>query len=336
MFRLCKFGKCLRKNIKNVKLFRRSMGGVGFPDSYFGIAHSDVKKSRLPEKAIKPSLIFLVVGGDASGKTTMIDKLINKFTQEHNITPVCKAPINPLDLHEELTSNKVVFIDIHEFNNEMYNWIHNINAQFKNDYGFVLIHPHVSMETYRKRVTDRLLNNSLELRFGIKAELFERDILRHTQCAQSLITLKNNTRDMMDACIIYENNTPNKEIINIFTKNYDYVYNQKLLDEVFDKKHLDKIKEVSLTKAFYDENSPYNHANDNAPQHKYGELDYDKLILLKNKNLNKYNNTPFFPKKLNDVVNAICIDYSTTCDRKLDRKNWFKTFDKFAKDLQTL
>lgn len=103
-----------------------------------------------------------------------------------------------------------------------------------------MIHPHVSMEIYRKRVTDRLINNSIELRFGKASNLFKNDIRRHILCADSLRDLKENKylSDILDISIIYENNTPDKEIINIFSKRYNRAHNSKLLEEVYDKTKL--------------------------------------------------------------------------------------------------
>lgn len=306
------------------------MGGVGVPQSYFDIANFEFKRSCAPAKISKskPTLVFLVVGGDASGKTTIIDNLIKKFTYEYDINPISKAPINPLELHDKITSNKVVFIDVHEFNQEMSEWIDNINSLYKNDYGFILIHPHVSMETYRKRVTQRLLNNSLELRFGIPVKLFECDILRHIKCAQSLHALKPQINNLLDIGVIYENNTPHKEIVNIFSKKYDYVYKAKLLDDVFNKEKLDKNKEITLAKSFYHENSPYNDL--------WGDLDYSKLVQLKEKNSTTENPSPFFPPHLNDAFDAICTDYATVCHKEEDKNYWFPSFDKFATQLQDI
>lgn len=318
-----KLSKNSRHRRIDAKILCRYMGGVGVPSSYFGIANNEFTFCK--KKIIEPSLIFLVAAGDASGKTTLIDNLIKKFTHDFDIYPVSKAPINPLELHDTIISNKAVFIDIHELNYEMFEWIYNVNSNFANDYGFIMIHPHVSMETYRRRVTDRLLNNSLELRFGITSQLFENDLNRHIICANHLFHIKKNHSNFLDISLIYENNTPDKEIINIFSKKYDHVYNSKLLEEVFNKSKLDMKNETKLTSSFYSENSPYNG----------GELDYFKLVELKEKNSSKNEiSTPFFPKKLNDAINAICSDYLITCDKKLDKNHWFQTFDKFSTNLQ--
>ena len=62
------------------------------------------------------------------------------------------------------------------------------------------------------------------------------------------------------------------------SKKYDYIYDSKLLEEVFDKKKLDINNEVNLVKSFYVNNSPYDY---------WGEYDYLQLQYLKRINSNK-------------------------------------------------
>lgn len=277
------------KRLNFGKPFRRYMGGVGLPSSYFGIANTDYD-TIIPNKP----LIMMVIGGDASGKTTLINKLMTKFSSEHSINQISKAPNNPFHLKNTIANNKVVFIDVHEINNEMVEFMNTDN------YKCIIVHPHVNMETYRKRVTSRLINDSLELRFGITKELFSNDILRHIRCSSELDRLKISINKFAELCILYDNNSANKEIIAICGKKENTIYNNELLAEILDKKKLDLNLETEKTYNFYREMSPYDC---------YGEMDYHRLKYLANSELDQELNTdPFFPYHLNDLFDTIAKD----------------------------
>lgn len=325
------FGFCKSRAYLGIcaKTGRRYMGGVGVPSSYFDIANREVNPSisRSFIRGINPALVFLVVGGDASGKTTLIDNLIRKFTHEHDIKPVTKAPINPFELCDKIKSNKVIFIDIHELNYEMFHWINSIKFYYRSNYGFVMIHPHVSMSTYRSRVTEKSINDSLELRFGITQELFQNDVMRHITCANSLYHFGESFANAADISILYENNTSDKEIVSISSGGCNYIYNPNLLKEAFGKRNLNVEDEIKLVHSFYRTNYPYDH---------WRELNPGKLMNLKETKPSK-NRTDsiFFPEKLNNIFDAICHDYKSI-NKGMDKKDWFPTFNKFAKNLQNL
>lgn len=285
---------------------KRYFGGIGFPTSYFAIANMELTPS-LIRKIREPKIIFFVVAGDASGKTTLIENLKKKYAHEFDIDYMCNAPNNPLELNDDIMANRFTFIDIHEINNELYNWINNLKTMFRDDFVFILVHPHITMETYRKRITERLINNSLELRFEITPKLFRSDIIRHVNCSNYMFTLKNEIiwRNIMDLIIIYDNNDHNKKVINISSKNNNKIYEPKLLQDVYDKGKMDVSNETNKTFSYYKYHSPY--CSNFSSHDLIIELDYERLVKLKNNVVKDV--YPFFPSELNRLFNSICNNY---------------------------